>query len=152
MGVEFRLGIDVGRDLPFQDLLDEYDAVFLGMGTYTSMRGGFEGEDLDGVHEALPYLISNVNHLQGWEKQASDFVNLDGQRVVVLGGGDTAMDCNRTAIRQGAASVTCAYRRDETNMPGSRREVKNAKEEGVEFLWNRQPVAMLSPQPGSVVC
>jgi len=148
MGVEFRLGIDVGRDLPFQDLLDEYDAVFLGMGTYTSMRGGFEGEDLDGVHEALPYLISNVNHLQGWEKQASDFVNLDGQRVVVLGGGDTAMDCNRTAIRQGAASVTCAYRRDETNMPGSRREVKNAKEEGVEFLWNRQPVAIVDDGNG----
>lgn len=148
MGVEFRLGVDVGKDLPFADLLDDYDAVFLGMGTYTSMRGGFEGEDLDGVHEALPYLISNVNHLQGWEKSTEDFVNLDGQRVVVLGGGDTAMDCNRTAIRQGAESVTCAYRRDETNMPGSRREVKNAKEEGVEFLWNRQPVAIVDDGKG----
>ena len=68
---------------------------------------------------------------------------MKGQRVVVLGGGDTAMDCNRTAIRQGAASVICAYRRDEANMPGSRREVANAKEEGVEFLWNRQPVAIV---------
>ena len=68
---------------------------------------------------------------------------MKGQRVVVLGGGDTAMDCNRTSIRQGAASVTCAYRRDETNMPGSKREVANAKEEGVAFLWNRQPVAIV---------
>jgi glutamate synthase (NADPH/NADH) small chain len=68
---------------------------------------------------------------------------MKGQRVVVLGGGDTAMDCNRTAIRQGAASVTCAYRRDEANMPGSRREVWNAKEEGVQFLWNRQPIEIV---------
>jgi glutamate synthase (NADPH/NADH) small chain len=68
---------------------------------------------------------------------------MKGQRVVVLGGGDTAMDCNRTSIRQGAASVTCAYRRDEANMPGSRREVANAKEEGVQFLWNRQPVEIV---------
>ena len=143
MGVEFRLGVDVGTDVPFQDLLDEYDAVFLGTGTYTSMRGGFEGEDLDGVHEALPFLISNVNFQYGWDEDRDNFVNLEGKRVVVLGGGDTAMDCNRTSIRQGAASVSCAYRRDERNMPGSRREVKNAKEEGVKFLWNRQPVEIV---------
>jgi glutamate synthase (NADPH/NADH) small chain len=68
---------------------------------------------------------------------------MKGQRVVVLGGGDTAMDCNRTSIRQGAAAVTCAYRRDEANMPGSKREVANAKEEGVQFLWNRQPVEIV---------
>ena len=68
---------------------------------------------------------------------------MQGKRVVVLGGGDTAMDCNRTSIRQGAASVTCAYRRDEDNMPGSKREVNNAKEEGVQFLWNRQPVEIV---------
>ena len=143
MGVEFRLGVEIGRDITFQSLLDDYDAVFLGMGTYTSMRGGFPGEDLDQVHEALPYLISNVNHQYRWEADESKFLNLEGKRVVVLGGGDTAMDCNRTAIRQGARSVTCAYRRDETNMPGSRREVSNAKEEGVKFLWNRQPVEIV---------
>ena len=68
---------------------------------------------------------------------------MKGLKVVVLGGGDTAMDCNRTSIRQGAASVTCAYRRDEANMPGSKREVANAKEEGVQFLWNRQPVEIV---------
>ena len=143
MGIEFRLGVDVGADVAFGDLIEEYDAVFLGMGTYTSMKGGFEGEDLDAVHEALPYLISNVNHQYGWDADPGNFVNLEGLRVVVLGGGDTAMDCNRTAIRQGATSVACAYRRDEANMPGSRREVRNAKEEGVEFLWNRQPVAIV---------
>ena len=143
MGVEFRLGVDVGTDVPFAELIDEHDAVFLGMGTYTSMKGGFEGEDLDAVHEALPFLISNVNHQYGWETDPADFIDLAGKRVVVLGGGDTAMDCVRTSIRQGATSVSCAYRRDEANMPGSRREVKNAKEEGVEFLWNRQPVGIV---------
>ena len=143
MGIEFRLGVDVGRDIPFRSLLDDFDAVFLGTGTYTSMRGGFEGEELGGVHEALTFLISNVNHQYGWDEDRANFIDLAGKRVVVLGGGDTAMDCNRTSIRQGASSVTCAYRRDEKNMPGSRREVKNAKEEGVRFLWNRQPVEIV---------
>lgn len=140
MGVEFVLETEIGKDIAFQQLLNEYDAVFLGMGTYTYMKGGFPGEDLDGVYEALPYLISNINHLHDWENSADEFIDMKGQKVVVLGGGDTAMDCNRTAIRQGASTVHCAYRRDEENMPGSRREVANAKEEGVEFLWNRQPI------------
>lgn len=143
MGVEFRLGVDVGRDIPFQQLIDEFDAVFLGMGTYTSMKGGFPGEDLPGVVEALPYLVANVNRNQGWAEAGDVFHDMKGKRVVVLGGGDTAMDCNRSATRQGAASVTCAYRRDEANMPGSRREVANAREEGVQFLFNRQPVALV---------
>ena len=143
MGVEFVLNTEIGRDLPFQSLLDDYDAVFLGMGTYASMKGDLPGEDLPGVYEALPYLIANVNRLLGLERDPHDFIDMKGQRVVILGGGDTAMDCNRTAIRQGAASVTCAYRRDEANMPGSRREVANAKEEGVQFVWNRQPVAIV---------
>jgi glutamate synthase (NADPH/NADH) small chain len=143
MGVRFELGVDIGKDIAFRELLDGYDAVFLGIGTYTYMRGGFPGENLSGVYEALPYLISNVNRVQGWEKNPKEFIDLRGKRVVVLGGGDTAMDCNRTAIRQGARSVTCAYRRDEENMPGSRREVANAKEEGVEFLFNRQPVEII---------
>ncbi|MEJ2479281.1 MAG: FAD-dependent oxidoreductase [Acidihalobacter sp.] len=143
MGVEFMLNTEIGSDIPFQQLLEEYDAVFLGMGTYTYMKGGFPGEELPGVHEALPYLISNINRELGLEKHPQDFVDMRGQRVVVLGGGDTAMDCNRTAVRQGAASVICAYRRDEENMPGSRREVANAREEGVQFLFNRQPVEIV---------
>ncbi|BBP02395.1 FAD-dependent oxidoreductase [Sulfuriferula nivalis] len=142
MGVEFRLGVEVDH-AQMQTLMSEYDAVFMGMGTYTYMKGGFPGEDLPGVLEALPFLISNVKHCLDLEKAGDVFTSMEGQRVVVLGGGDTAMDCNRTSIRQGATSVTCAYRRDEANMPGSKREVTNAKEEGVKFLWNRQPVAIV---------
>lgn len=143
MGVVFRLGKEIGKDIPFERLLEDHDAVFLGMGTYTSMRGGFPGEQYRGVYEALPYLISNINRELGMQDCAEDFIDMRGQRVVILGGGDTAMDCNRTAVRQGAASVTCVYRRDEQNMPGSRREVHNAKEEGVRFLFNRQPVEIV---------
>ena len=143
MGVEFRLNTDIGKDVSMQALLDEYDAVFMGMGTYTYMKGGFPGEDLPGVLEALPFLISNVRKCLDLAKPGEAFHDMKGKRVVVLGGGDTAMDCNRTSIRQGAASVTCAYRRDEANLPGSKREVGNAKEEGVQFLWNRQPVEIV---------
>jgi len=143
MGVEFVLGTSVGDDVPFEHVLEEYDAVFLGMGTYTYMKGGFPGEDLPGVHDALDYLVSNVNKNLGFQENEEDFINLKGKKVIVLGGGDTAMDCNRTSIRQGAKSVHCAYRRDEENMPGSRKEVQNAKEEGVQFLFNRQPVEIV---------
>lgn len=143
MGVEFRLNTEVGKDVQMQDLIDEYDSVFLGMGTYTYMKGGFPGEELDGVYDALPFLISNVNNCLGFEQDENGFIDLKGKKVVVLGGGDTAMDCNRTSIRQGAESVICAYRRDEANMPGSKREVENAREEGVEFQFNRQPVEVV---------
>jgi glutamate synthase (NADPH/NADH) small chain len=143
MGIEFRLNTEVGKDISMEELLRDYDAVFMGMGTYTYMKGGFPGEDLPGVYDALPFLIANVNRNLGFEKSPEDFISVAGKKVVVLGGGDTAMDCNRTSIRQGAAAVTCAYRRDEENMPGSKREVANAREEGVEFLFNRQPVAVV---------
>jgi glutamate synthase (NADPH/NADH) small chain len=93
--------------------------------------------------DALPYLVSNINRQLGIDRNPNHFINLKGKRVVVLGGGDTGMDCNRTAIRQGATSVTCVYRRDEENMPGSRREVENSKEEDVHFLFNRQPVEII---------
>jgi glutamate synthase (NADPH/NADH) small chain len=146
MGVEFQLATNVGTDIPFERLLDDYDAVFLGMGTYTSVRGGFPGEDLPGVYEALPYLISNVNHELALPGSADRLISLRGQRVMVLGGGDTGMDCNRTAVRQGAAFVGCTYRRDEANMPGSRRDYKNSKEEGVEFLFNRQPIEIVGSE------
>ena len=141
MGIEFRLNTEVGKDVEFDALLEEYDAVFLGMGTYTYMKGGFPGEELPGVYEALPYLVANNKKLL--DLPSENYVSLEGKRVVVLGGGDTAMDCNRTAIRQGATNVICAYRRDEENMPGSRREVNNAREEGVEFMWNRQPIEIV---------
>jgi len=143
MGVEFYLGKEIGKDINFQDLYDEYDAVFLGMGTYTPLEGGFRGEKLPHVYKALDYLISNTNKMLKIQKNPEEFINLKGKNVVVLGGGDTAMDCNRTAIRQGAKSVKCLYRRDEKNMPGSKREVINAKEEGVEFEFNIQPIEIM---------
>lgn len=143
MGINFVLNTRIGGDKPFESLIDDYDAVFLGMGAYTYVRGGFPGEDLDGVFDALPYLVSNVYREMGISRRAESRINLEGKHVVVLGGGDTGMDCNRTAIRQGAASVSCAYRRDEENMPGSRREVRNSKDEGVNFLFNRQPLEIV---------
>ena len=143
MGVCFVLNTRIGEDRSFESLLEEFDAVFLGMGTYSSVAGGFEGEDLPGVYEALPYLVSNIRREMRLNGAGEPFVDLCGKNVVVLGGGDTGMDCNRTAIRQGAASVTCAYRRDEGNMPGSKREVANSKEEGVVFLFNQQPLEIL---------
>jgi glutamate synthase (NADPH/NADH) small chain len=144
MGIEFRLNTEIGKDVAFEQLLAEYDAVFLGMGTYSYMKGGFPGEDKDGVFEALPYLVSNIHHEIKFDTDnIPGFIDFTGKRVVVLGGGDTAMDCNRTAIRQQARSVTCTYRRDEANMPGSKREVANSKEEGIEFLFNRQPIEIV---------
>ncbi len=140
MGVEFRLNTEIGKDIDFQTLLDEYDSVFLGMGTYKSMQGGFDNEHVEGVYDALPFLIANTNRTMGLEKDPADFVDMKDKTVVVLGGGDTTMDCVRTSIRQGAKRVICAYRRDEQSMPGSRKEVQNAREEGVEFVFNVQPL------------
>ena len=143
MGVEFFLGKEIGKDIQFKKLYENYDAVFLGMGTYTSLEGGFKGEKLPNVFKALDYLISSTNRLLKIEQDKEKFINLKGKNVIVLGGGDTAMDCNRTAVRQGAKSVKCLYRRDEKNMPGSKREVTNAKEEGVEFEFNIQPIEII---------
>jgi len=144
IGVEFRLNTHVGKDIAFSEIINQYDAVFLGMGTYNFMKGGFPGENKNGVYEALPYLISNIHHETDFGYgNTPKFIDLANKNVVVLGGGDTAMDCNRTAIRQKANKVTCAYRRDEANMPGSAKEVANAKEEGVNFLFNRQPVEIV---------
>jgi len=150
MGIEFRLNTEIGKDVSFQSLVDEFDAVFLGMGTYSAMKGGFPGEKLKGVYEALPFLIGNTNYHMGYKQEPASFVSLKGKRVIVLGGGDTAMDCNRTSVRQGAESVTCVYRREEDNMPGSKREVENARQEGVEFIFNRQPVEIVGSR-GKVI-
>ncbi|TYT25975.1 NAD(P)-binding protein [Luteimonas viscosa] len=151
MGVRFRLGVEIGRDVSLGTLLSDYDAVFLGLGAYRYTDGGLSGQDLAGVLPALPFLVQNGRIVTGREPQGRPIAgwedrlvlpDLAGKRVVVLGGGDTGMDCVRSAIRLGATSVTCAYRRDEANMPGSAREVANAREEGVRFLFNRQPLAI----------
>ena len=155
MGVEFRLGVEIGRDIDLDTLLAEFDAVFLGLGSYRYADGGLPGLDLKHVLPALPFLVQNGRlvsgtdpagkPIAGWEDRI-ELPDLRDKRVVVLGGGDTGMDCVRSVVRLGAASVTCAYRRDETNMPGSAREVANAREEGVQFLFNRQPLALLGDE------
>lgn len=144
MGVEFKLNTEIGKDISMSQLEEQHDAVFLGMGTYTSMKGGFPGEDTQGVYPALPFLIANVHNEIDFEgAKKPEFQDMNGKKVIVLGGGDTAMDCVRTSIRQGAEEVTCLYRRDEANMPGSKKEVANAKEEGVQFAFNKQPIEIV---------
>jgi glutamate synthase (NADPH/NADH) small chain len=146
MGIEFVLNTQIGRDIPFAELLDSHDAVFLGLGTYKAMQGGMPGEDAGGVYRALDYLIGNTRALLDMPAGEHGFIDLKGQRVVVLGGGDTAMDCVRTAVRQGASEVHCLYRRDRDNMPGSQREVDNAIEEGVQFRFNVQALEIMQEQ------
>ena len=143
MGIEFVLNHRIGTDQPFDSLLKSFDAIFIGLGTYKPVRGEFSEIDLGGVCLALPYLLSNIRHEMAMHDPDEKFIDLKGKNVVVLGGGDTGMDCNRTAVRQGAERVTCAYRRDKQNMPGSRREVVNSEEEGVNFLFNQQPIEIL---------
>ena len=143
MGVRFRLNMEVGRDVAFSTLLHDYDALFVGTGAYTPVDAALPGQQLSGVHAALPFLIANARRVLGTARDDAALPNLAGKRVVVLGGGDTAMDCVRTAIRMDADSVSCVYRRDEANMPGSRREVKYARDEGVQFQFNRQPLEIL---------
>ena len=130
--------------------MEQYDAVFVGVGTYRSMKAGLPNEDAPGVYDALPFLIANTKQVMGLEELPEEpFINTAGLNVVVLGGGDTAMDCVRTALRHGASNVTCAYRRDEANMPGSKKEVKNARE-GANFEFNVQPVALELNEQGHV--
>ena len=151
MGIRFHLNQEVGRDVDFSELLANYDAVFLGVGTYGLMGAGLDGEDAPGVIQALPFLIANTREVMGLEESVEyPLTDIKGKRVVVLGGGDTAMDCLRTAVRRGAESVTCAYRRDELSMPGSKKEVVNAREEGVAFQFNVQPQYILRNRKGQV--
>lgn len=151
MGIRFELNCEIGKDIALETLLSDYDAVFIGVGTYNSMKANLPNEDAPGVCDALPFLIANTRQLMGLPPAAGQpFINTAGLNVVVLGGGDTAMDCVRTALRHGANKVTCAYRRDEANMPGSRKEVKNAHDEGAAFEFNVQPVQLELDDSGKV--
>ena len=144
-GVVFRLGTEVGGDLPFAAVRAAHDAVLIATGVYQARRLTAPGCGSHGVVSALDYLIASNRKGLGDAVPAFDSGELDaaGRRVVVIGGGDTAMDCVRTAVRQGAISVTCLYRRDRANMPGSAREVDHAEEEGVVFEWLATPRAVL---------
>lgn len=148
MGIEFKLNTNVGSDISFSDISEQYDAVFLGLGTYTDMTGGFDNEAAPGVYSALDYLIANTQKTMGITENVKPYTSFADKKVIVLGGGDTAMDCVRTAVRQGATEVTCAYRRDKANMPGSPREVQNAIEESVNFEFNIQPLDVAVDEQG----
>jgi len=142
-GVLFRLNCEIGRDIQAHELQNMHDALFFGTGTYKPVRADLPGIDKGGIVPALEYLIGQTCHMYGIDIPGYPHIDLKGEQVLVLGGGDTAMDCVRTAIRQGAASVQCVYRRDQENMPGSQREVKHAMSEGVQFEFNTQPVALV---------
>jgi glutamate synthase (NADPH) small chain len=140
-GVHFELNCDVGTDIGFDEIRRDHDAVLIATGVYKSRELGGPGAGLPGIVRAIDYLTAS--NRRGFGDTVPEFdsgeLNAEGKRVVVIGGGDTAMDCVRTAVRQGATSVKCLYRRDRSNMPGSQREVANAEEEGVEFVWLAAP-------------
>ena len=140
-GVEFVLNCTVGTDISFDDIRAKHDAVLIATGVYKSRDLGGPGAGLGGIVQAIDYLTASNRKSFGDDVPEFDSgeLNADGKDVVVIGGGDTAMDCVRTAVRQGAKSVKCLYRRDRANMPGSQREVENAEEEGVQFEWLTAP-------------
>ena len=140
-GVEFVLNCNVGTNIPFDEVRSRHDAVLIATGVYRSRELKGPGIGANGIVRAIDYLTASNRKGFGDSVPKFDSGEMDaaGRRVVVIGGGDTAMDCVRTAVRQGATSVKCLYRRDRTNMPGSQREVANAEEEGVEFVWLTAP-------------
>jgi len=142
-GIHFHLSFEVGRDASLAQLRARHDALLIATGVYKARAIKAPGIGSEGVVQALDYLIAS--NRKGFGETVPAFedgsLNAAGKNVVVVGGGDTAMDCLRTAIRQGAKSVNCLYRRDRANMPGSQREVGNAEEEGVEFVWLSAPEA-----------
>ncbi|MPT48318.1 MAG: NAD(P)-dependent oxidoreductase [Sphingobium sp.] len=142
-GIVFHESFSVGRDATLEDLRKKHDAVLIATGVYKARDVKMPGSTLGGVVKALDYLIASNKASFGdvVPEHEDGSLMAKGKHVVVIGGGDTAMDCVRTAIRQGAKSVKCLYRRDRDNMPGSQREVQNAEEEGVEFVWLSAPVA-----------
>jgi glutamate synthase (NADPH/NADH) small chain len=149
-GVEFRLDFEIGRDASLDDLRARHDAILVCTGVYKARELAAPGAGSKGVVKALDYLIASNKTGMGDEVEAftSGALDAKGKDVVVIGGGDTAMDCVRTAVRQGARSVTCLYRRDKANMPGSMREVSNAEEEGVTFEWLAAPRSILGDAEG----
>jgi glutamate synthase (NADPH/NADH) small chain len=144
-GVKMRCGVKIGRDIPLAILREQFDAIFLAIGAQKPKELGIPGADLSGVYDALPFLIQkNLGTSEGTR------IDVREKKVAVFGGGDTAMDCLRTALRSGAREAICLYRRDLENMPGSRREYLNAVEEGAQFMFLTNPVA-LSPDEGDAV-
>ena len=140
-GIKFELNCNIGKDISFEEIKNKHDAILIATGVYKFREINLNNSNFNNVVPALDFLIAS--NKTGLKDKVEDFangrLNAEGKNVVVIGGGDTAMDCVRTAIRQGAKSVKCLYRRDKTNMPGSQREVQNAIEEGVDFQWLTLP-------------
>lgn len=151
LGVKFVCNTKIGRDLSLEGLFGQgYSAIFLAVGAQRARNPEIPGMRLEGIHEALPFLVRNNLDEIFLGRPAPEKDDLRGKLVTVFGGGDTAMDCVRTSVRLGASRVVCVYRRDEENMPGSRQEVKRAKEEGVEFFFYTAPVSFIGDERGCV--
>ena len=148
-GMKLFLNVEVGKDLDFKELTENYDAVFVGIGAEASKKANISGEFGQGVYVAIDFLVNTQK--KHFKEEYDTSFNVENKNVVVIGGGDTAMDCIRTSLREGAASVKCLYRRDGQNMPGSRKEFKNAKEEGAEFVFHASPKEVLLNDNGEVI-
>jgi len=148
-GMTLVLNCEVGKDISFEEITNTHDAIFIGIGSTKAKRAGLTGENVSNVYDAMEYLtaIQKKNFNTPYDKKF-DFKDLN---VVVIGGGDTAMDCLRTAKREGAKNVTCLYRRDENNMPGSKKEYKNAMEEGVDFTFLASPKEIILNENGEAI-
>ncbi|MEA3554071.1 MAG: glutamate synthase subunit beta [Campylobacterota bacterium] len=136
-GMTLHTNCEIGKDKSFDELENENDAVFIGIGATKGKYPGIDGESNSNVHLSMDFL-TNIQK-RNFDEETENFIDVKDKKVVVIGGGDTAMDCVRTSVREGASSVKCLYRRDEANMPGSKKEVINSKEEGVEFVFNVSP-------------
>ena len=141
-GIKFELNCNIGKEISFQEIKEKHDSILISTGVYKFREINLNNSNYNNVVPALDFLIAS--NKTGLKDKIEDFINgkldANGKNVIVIGGGDTAMDCVRTAVRQGAKSVKCLYRRDKANMPGSQREVQNAAEEGVDFKWLTLPI------------
>lgn len=148
-GLKIHLNCEVGKDISFDDLVNSHNAIFIGIGATKAKSAGLENENVKGVYAAMEYLtgIQSKNFGESFDKD----LEFKDKNVVVVGGGDTAMDCLRTAKREGAKSVTCLYRRDAHNMPGSQKEYRNAKEEGVDFTFYASPKQVLTNEKAELI-
>ena len=141
-GMNLYTNCEIGKDKDFKELEANYDAIYLGIGATKGKYIGLEGEKSLNLYLAMDFLTSIQK--RNFNENDTEFINVKNRKVIVIGGGDTAMDCVRTAVREGATSVKCLYRRDEKSMPGSKKEVFNAKEEGVEFIFNVAPKSFIT--------
>jgi len=151
LGIEFITNTEIGKDIEFETIRSSNNAVFLGLGAYQGVDGGLinaDNENNPNIIPALEYLIGVTDENHNFKMKDAVFHDLKDKQVLVFGGGDTAMDCVRTAVRQSAKSVDCVYRRTELEMPGSKREVQSAKEEGVNFQFHLQPTAIVKDGDG----